>query len=60
MSRAARLWVVTLESGEKFTVEAESKGEAIGKAVRFRWRTTRVAKVENVAEMRALEKYKKP
>lgn len=57
---ASRMWRIELESGECFTVTAENKGEAIKKAVAWRPRTARVAKVENVAEIIAAGKYKKP
>lgn len=57
---ASRMWQVELESGERFTVTAETKGEAIKKAVAWRPRTTRISKVENVAELIAAGKYKKP
>lgn len=53
---ASRMWRIELESGERFTVTADDKGEAIKKAVAWRPRTTRVSKVENVAELTAAGK----
>lgn len=58
--KASKLWVITLENGDSFTVEADDKGGAINKAVTYRGRRHRVASVENVALMRAAQKYKKP
>jgi hypothetical protein len=53
---AARLWRIELESGDAFTLEACDRGEAIEKAIKYRGRASRVAKVENVAELIAAGK----
>ena len=50
------MWRIELESGERFTVTADNKGEAIKKAIAWRPRTTRVSKVENVAGLIATGK----
>lgn len=52
----ARLWRVELEGGGRFTVEADDRGEAIQKAIKWSGRTTRVAKVDNVALLMATGK----
>lgn len=54
--KAARLWRITLEDGDTFTIEAGDKGEAIDKAVKCRGRKTRIHKVENVAVLMAANK----
>ena len=53
---AARMWRVELESGEAFTVTAETRGEAIKKGLAFRPRATRLHKCENVAALIAAGK----
>ena len=55
--KAARMWQIELESGEKFTLEADTRAEAIEKAIRWRPRKTKVHKVENIAELIARKKY---
>ena len=54
--KAARLWRITLEDGDTFTLEADDKGAAIDKAVKYRGRKTRIHKVENVAVIMATSK----
>lgn len=50
------MWRVELESGEAFTVTAETRGEAIKKGLAFRPRATRLHKCENVAALIAAGK----
>lgn len=60
VSAAGCMWVITLESGDTFTITAKDRGEATNKAVQYRGRNSRVAKVENVAIKMARERIKKP
>lgn len=59
MNTAVRMWVVEMTDGEKFTITADTKAEAIEKAERWR-KKTKVKSVKNVAETMRRKKYNMP
>lgn len=59
MNTAAHMWVVEMTDGERFTITADTKAEAIEKAERWRKRA-KVKSVENVAETTRRKKYNMP
>ena len=57
--KAAKMWVVTMNSGDAFTITADTEAEAKEKALRWR-RDDSIKNVKNVVDIITAQKYELP